>query len=89
MDEIAPAISARSKPEMTPKYGRIFRMALTGAYAAIPLALALGTYQGWTFQSSMSNTNIPVVGPVGLIATTALAEDAVQVTTGRYEPENR
>jgi len=54
-----------------------FRTALIGAYVAVPLAVALGTYQGWLFQSSTpKNTNIAVIGLFALVVATMLAEYA-------------
>jgi hypothetical protein len=64
---------------MNGQRARMFRMALIGAYAAIPLAVALATYRGWLFQSSTSspsNTNIAVIGLITLVAATMLAEHA-------------
>jgi len=64
---------------MSGKHVPVFRTALIGAYIAIPLAVALGTYQGWLFQSSTpstANTNIVVVGLIALVAATVLAEHA-------------
>ncbi|HEY8052256.1 MAG TPA: hypothetical protein VIE42_05565, partial [Steroidobacteraceae bacterium] len=64
---------------MTGTYVRMFRTALIAAYLAIPLALTLGTYQGWLFQSSTpstGNTDIVVVGLIALVAATMLAEHA-------------
>jgi hypothetical protein len=61
---------------MIPRHLRIFGTVLIGAYAAIPLALALATYQGWLFHSSARSTSIPALGLVALIAATLLAEHA-------------
>jgi len=62
---------------MSGRGARMFRMTLIAAYAAIPLAVALGTYRGWLFQSSASsNTNIAVIGLIALVAATMLAEYA-------------
>lgn len=61
---------------MTGKHVRMFRTVLIGAYIAIPLALAFGTYLGWLFQSSTPNTNIAVVGLIALVAATMFAEYA-------------
>src|SRR5919108_69082 len=62
---------------MSSRQVRMFRTALTGAYLAIPLAVALGTYQGWLFQSSApTNSNIAVIGVIALVAATMLAEYA-------------
>ena len=62
---------------MTDRYLRVFRNALIGAYIAIPIATALGTYQGWLFQSSSpsaTSTNVVVVGLIVLVAATMFAE---------------
>jgi len=64
---------------MTDKHRRVFRIGLIGAYIAIPFAAALGTYQGWLFQSSTpstTSTNIFVVGLIALVAATMHAEHA-------------
>ena len=64
---------------MTNKHLRVFRIALTGAYIAIPFAAALGTYRGWLFQSSTPNTtstNVVVGGLIALVTATMFAEHA-------------
>jgi hypothetical protein len=56
---------------------RLFQRALIGVYAAIPLAVSLGTYMGWLFNSSSprsGSTNIVTVGLISLFAATILAE---------------
>lgn len=82
-------MSAPTHTQMTAKNVRLFRTVLIGAYAVIPLALALGTYEGWLFQSSTpstSSTNIAVGVLVALVAATMLAEYAdvfERAATGR------
>ena len=56
---------------------RCFLKALIKIYIMIPIALALGTYRGWLFQSSTpdtTNTTIVVFGLIALFAATMLAE---------------
>jgi hypothetical protein len=65
---------------MIHKHVRMFRTALFAAYIAIPLAMALGTYLGWLFQSSTPSSKFAVVGLIALMAATMFAE-----YTGEFE----
>jgi hypothetical protein len=65
---------------MIHKHVRMFRTALFAAYIAMPLAMTLGTYLGWLFQSSTPSSKFAVVGLIALMAATMFAE-----YTGEFE----
>ena len=64
-------------------------MGLIGAYAAIPIAVVLATYEGWLFRPSTvspSGINVAVIGLMALVTATMLAEYAgafERVASGR------